>query len=134
MANYKYFQYFQPNPDPATNRGDCVIRAFCAACQEDWLAIFDELVILARKRYTILNDMDVVKEFLDNHGFTPCTISVRNGKKRPTMQTLIKQYPNHIIIGRCSKHIICARGGKVRDLWDSSQRPLYKYWIKQESN
>lgn len=133
MTNLTYYRYFQPNPDIVNDKGDCAIRALCAATDEDWLSVFDDLVVLARKHYTILNDMDVLAEYLEARGFTPCKVSVKKGTKRPTMRDLIRKYPGYIIVGRCSKHIMCATKGKVKDSWDSSLRPLYKYWIKPET-
>ena len=132
MTNYKYYHYFNPNPKSVKEGEDCTIRALCAATGKSWLEIFDAMAVIARRNYDIIACMDTVSEFLDEHGFTACKISVKRGQKRPTMQTLIRQHPNMIIVGECAHHVMCARGGKVLDRWDSSTRPLYKYWIKEE--
>ena len=132
MTNYKYFQYFQPNPDKTKNKGDCTIRALCAATNKDWVTVFDSLVYMARKQYDMPNSMDVVIGFLEAEGFVKQTISVKKGQHRPTMQTLIKKHPKTILFGRCAHHVNCAKGGKVLDLWDTSEMPLYAYWIKPE--
>lgn len=132
MTNYKYFSYFNPNPDPVKDAGDCTIRAMCAATGESWLEVFDEMAMIARRNFNIIAEMETVGDFLDNHGFTPCKVTIKRGQKRPTMQTLIRQFPGKIIVGQSAHHVLCARKGKVLDRWDSSQRPLYKYWLKDE--
>jgi len=133
MANYKYFHYFQPNPDKTKEKGDCAIRTLCAATDKDWLTIYDKLTAIGREIYDVPISMDAIAIFLENENFTPYKISLKKGQKRPTMQTLIKKYPRKIIVGRSTHHISCARNGKVMDLWDSSSRPLYKYWLKNEN-
>lgn len=132
MTNYKYFRFYQPNPDKTKDKGDCAIRALCAATGKSWLDVFDALVASARKRFCLPNDMDNIAGFLETEGFTPCNIHPKKGQKRPTMKDLLKRHPNTVLVGRCAHHVLCARDGKVMDTWDSSERPLYKYWIKNE--
>ena len=134
MANYRYFEYFNPNPQPAKERGDCSIRSICAATGLSWMEVFDEMVEVARKNYDVLESMDTIIEVIENHGFIPYKVTVKRGSRRPTMQELIRKYPGKIIYGQCANHVMCARGGKVRDIWDSSERPLYKYWLKEDTN
>lgn len=129
MANYKYFRYFNPNPS-LKEKGDCIIRALCAACDKDWITVYDSVVYMARKQYTMPDDMDIVKQFLEEEGFVPYKVTVKKGSRRPTMQKLIREYPGKTIVGQCASHIMCAKNGKVMDLWDSSDRPLYRYWVK----
>lgn len=131
----RYFRYFNPNPSKSDRMNDCSIRALCVALDEDWLTVFDELAGIARCHYTMLNDMENIVSVLEAHGFAPYKIVAKKGVRRPTMQDLIKQYPNKIIFGHCrsyGSHVMCARKGLVMDTWDSSARPLYKYWMKDE--
>ena len=130
MTNYKYYKYFQPNPDSAKEKDDCVIRALCIATGKTWLQVFDELVPIARRTFDVIESIDVVVTYLEKQHFTVCKVSVKKGQKRPTMQKLIRDYPNKIIVGQCANHVMCAKDGKVMDIWDSSDRPLYRYWIK----
>ena len=130
MTNYKYYHFFQPNPEPSKRKGDCVIRALCVATDQDWLTVFDEIVQIARKQFDIINGNNVYPEYLKKYGFTEYKVTNKKGTKRPTMKSLIKQYPDKIIVGHCSKHVTCAKNGKVYDTWDTTERPLYKYWVK----
>ena len=131
-ATYKYFYYFNPNPIKTRETGDCSIRSLCVATNKSWLDVYDKLASIGRKNFTVMSDMGNIKEFLEDEGFTPCKVTVKKGSRRPTMRELIKQYPGKIIFGQCSSHVMCARNGKVMDIWDSSLRPLYKYWLKEE--
>lgn len=129
----KYYEFFEPNPSVAMGqkgKGDCTIRALCAATGKTWLEVFDELVKIARERFDEVNALTVVIEYAERLGFMPCKVTVKKGTKRPTMKTLIQKYPGKIIIGQCAGHMMCAVGGVVRDRWDSSEKPLYKYWVK----
>ena len=129
MTDYRYYQYYQPNPDPAKAKGDCVIRALCAATESEWIDVFDQLTYIARNTYDIPNGKDCFTTFLANHQFTQYKVTNKKGTKRPTMKSLIKQYPDKIIVGHCSHHLTCARDGKVRDTWDTTEKPLYSYWM-----
>lgn len=132
MTTYKYFRYFQPNPDKVKEKDDCVIRALCAATGKTWEQVFDELVILARKNHDVIESIDIVLEYLEKQNFTLCKVNVKKGKKRPTMQKIIRENPGYTLVGQCANHVMAAKGGLVMDLWDSSDRPLYRYWMKPE--
>lgn len=129
----KYYEYFNPNPEPGTGiytKGDCSIRACCVATGKSWLEVFDDLTAMARKTFNITGETKTVAGYIESEGFTPYKVTVKKGSKRPTMKSLIKENPGKIIVGLCAHHFMCARGGKVLDVWDSSERPLYKYWMK----
>ena len=127
----KYYEFFNANPT-GKKVGDCSIRAVVVALNTKWKVAFSLLATEAMSQYCCMDEPQAVGNVLKQHGFTEMKVSVRGGNKRPTLKSLIKQYPNHIIVGQIANHFAAARGGKVRDLWNSSERTLYKYWIKEE--
>ena len=126
----KFFQFTNVNPT-GEEKGDCALRALAVALGISWMEAFDMMVATARPMYLMPNEVEVIDKILTEHGFKAMT--VHRGKKRPTLTSLIKEYPNHIIVGRIAHHMATAKDGKVRDLWNSSERSLYKYWIKEEA-
>ena len=98
----KYFDFFDLNPSPDKGKNDCSVRAICAATGKSWIEVFDLLVNAARKNCAMPNSADTIAEVLDNEGFSPCSITVKKGMRRPTMRSLMGQYPDKIIVGRCA--------------------------------
>lgn len=127
----KFYQFFNANPT-GKEIGDCSIRAVAVALNVSWLEAFDLQTAKARILYGEMSEPEVVGEVLKEHGFEEKKVSNRKGTKRPTLVTLIKENPNCIIVGQIANHFAAVRDGKVRDLWNSSERSLYKYWIKKE--
>ena len=125
----KYFEPYQPNPTGKTC-GDCSIRCIAVAMDKTWEEAFDLLSAKAREMYYEMSEPAVVSEVLKENGFTEMKVSVVKGKKRPTMVELIKANHGRTIVGQVAHHWSASRDGKVRDLWNSSERPLYKYWVK----
>lgn len=135
ITNYtkatKYYQFFNANPT-GEEVGDCSVRCVAVALNVSWLEAYDMMAAKAREMYRIMNEPPVVGAVLKDNGFKEMKVSVKKGSKRPTLMQLIKGNPNSIIVGQIASHFATARGGKVRDLWNSSERSLYRYWIKGE--
>lgn len=125
----KFYQFYQPNPTGKIC-GDCSIRCIAVALNITWLEAFDLLSAKARETFDEMSRPPVVTAVLKDNGFTEMTVSVKKGKKRPTMVELIKANPGRTIVGQVAHHWSASRDGKVRDIWNSSERALYKYWIK----
>ena len=127
----KFFQFTNVNPT-GKEVGDCSIRCIAVALDKKWEEAFDLLAAKARESYCCMDEVEAVSGVLKDSGFTEMKVGVKKGKKRPTLTDLIKEYPNHIIVGQIAHHFATAKDGKVRDLWNSSERSLYKYWIKED--
>lgn len=124
----KYYEFFNANPT-GKEIGDCSIRAVAVALNKSWLESFDLLAAKAREMYYEMSEPEVMAEVLKDHGFEQKKVSVKRGTKRPTLVKLIKENPDSVIVGQIANHFAAARNGKVKDLWNSSERALYRYWI-----
>lgn len=127
----KFYEFFNANPT-GKEVGDCAIRCVAVALNVKWEEAFDLLAVKAKSLYCEMSEAEAVNEVLKDHGFAAMKVSVKKGTKRPTLTELIKKHPDYIIAGQIANHFASVRGGKVRDLWNSSERSLYKYWIKKE--
>ena len=125
----KFYQFFNANPT-GKEIGDCSIRAVAVALNKSWLESFDLLATKAREMYYEMSEPEVMAEVLKDNGFEQKKVSVKRGTKRPTLSKLIKENHGRIIVGQIANHFAATRDGKVRDLWNSSERSLYKYWVK----
>lgn len=130
----QHWEIFQPNPtEPkySSTKGDCVIRAVCAALDIDWLDAFDILTEHARETYTLPNDPDVVARVLAKYGFVKVSVKREKGKKAPTPNALAEQFPDKVFVCRLSHHMVCVRGGKYWDTWQSGDKTIYNYYVKE---
>lgn len=130
----KYFVYQNPNPKELWT-GDCTVRCVSIALNISWEEAYELLVEEGKRLYTVMSNMDCVEEVLKKNGFIRIPISVRKGQKRPTMRKLLAkpEYKNCVLVGRATHHVMTARDGKVRDTWNSSERPLYKFYCKAQT-
>ena len=129
-ANTKYFEFYNANPKDRRT-GDCSVRCVATALGITWDEAVDLVCEMSHKTKIEPFGRKMVDKILVANGFMPMKIKLENGK-RPTMATLLDKYKGYIIVGIIAHHEMCARGGKVLDIWDSSNRSLYKYYIKKE--
>lgn len=126
----KFYQYYNANPK-GLETGDCSVRCLATALNISWDEAVDLACAVAHETKIEPFGRKMVEIVLERNGFTPMKIKLEKGK-RPTMKTLLPKYDGYIIVGRIAHHVMCAKCGKVKDIWNSSERPLYKYWIKKE--
>lgn len=124
----KFYEFYNCNPK-GLETGDCSVRCLATALGITWDEAVDMTCKVAHETGLAPFDREMVALILERNGFVPMKIKLENGK-RPTMRTLLPKYQGHIIVGKIAHHIMCAKDGKVRDIWNSSERPLYKYWVK----
>ena len=126
----EYFVY--ENRNPAGNHcGDCVVRCLSCALDISWDEALTLLYLKAKTMAYPADSIQVIASVMREFGFLDVTVKPKKGQKRPTMAYLAKLHPDKIVVGQCSKHIMCARDGKVRDIWNSSERALYRYWLRE---
>lgn len=130
--NSKYFRYYQPNEKDLKDQcDDCVIRALTKALGKTWLEVFDELVPLARKFQTMVNNKSAYEKYLvEVQNFKYYGVSNRKGTKRPTIEEFAKTHPKGTFICRVANHIVVIVDGCYYDTWDSGRKSMYGYWEK----
>ena len=127
--NTKYFQFTNPHPK-GKEIGDCHVRSIAIALGITWIEAYDMLCKKGREILSVIDTVETVSGVLKEHGFREMKLAVKKGKKRKTLIDLIKENPDSVIVGQIAHHWATARDNKVRDTWNSSEKPLYKYWIK----
>ena len=127
-----YYEFYNANPKGKSAQ-DCGVRAVSLALGITWDEAIDLLVEKSHKYKDAPESDKCVRAVIEEHGFTPMKIDVRFGGTRPTMCDIIDMYDkDYIIVGAIARHYMTATNGKVRDIWNSSERPLYKYWVKKK--
>lgn len=129
QKNTKYFQFTNPHPK-GEEIGDCHVRCISVALGITWLEAYDMLYKKGREIFSVIDTVETVSSVLKDNGFTEMKVSVVRGRKRPTLTELIKANPGRTIVGQIAHHWATAKDDKVRDIWNSSEKPLYKYWMK----
>ena len=131
MAKTRNFVYYQPNDkDIKDDYDDCVIRALCKAMNKTWLEVFDILMAKARKLQAPAESKPTYTEVLSEHGFKYYGVSNAKGTKRPTVkQHAAKSKEPCVMV--VANHLVACQDGKFYDTWDSGEKSLYGYWVKE---
>ena len=129
-ASTKYYEFYNANPK-GKRAEDCGVRAVALALGVSWDEAIDLLVAKAHKYKDAPESDKCVRAVIEENGFVPMKVDVRFGNTRPTMCEVIEMYKGYVIVGAIAHHYMAATDGKVKDIWNSSERPLYKFWIKK---
>lgn len=126
------YKYYQPNKkDLKDEYGDCVIRCLTKVLDADWLDIFERLLPYARELQCMPNGKPCYEQFLKDSGFTYRGISNRKGSKRPTVKQFAKEHKTGVYVLRAAHHVVASVDGTYYDTWDSGDKSLYGYWVKE---
>lgn len=115
---------------------DCVTRAITEATGKPYNTVLDEQVALSKETGYFVNDPKLEKIFLERNGFTLHSFGrIKAGEKRPTVADIARltsgKNPKHSVILACvAHHLTCCRNGNIYDIWDCSDRPVYKFYYK----
>lgn len=127
------WKYYQPNKkDLKDEYGDCVIRALTKVTGKEWLQVFDELIPYVREVQANPNAPQVYSKYLEDNGFKWVGIKAEKGGKRPTVQSFTNAYKKGTYILRVSHHVVAVSGGYFWDTWDSGNKSVYGYYVKEE--
>lgn len=138
--NHEGFRYHQLNPN-GNLTGDCLVRGIAAACDITWHEAVDGL---GKYGHTTINNNDVFRRFLKDHGFVqyfPAKIDGRRPKGVEFCRQMTKNYHNGERIFVCvgASHAAAAlpfeaedgaMAYHIVDTWDSSARGISEYWVK----
>ena len=126
------YKYYQPNAkDLKDTYGDCVIRALTKAVGKEWLEVFEGLVPYARELQCMPNGKPCYERYLTEQGFVYYGISNSKGTKRPTVQSFAKDHKEGVYVLRVAHHLVAVSEGYFWDTWDSGNKSLYGYWVKE---
>ena len=141
-ADHEAFHYLQKNPPERI--GDCVIRAFAAALDISWDEAMDRIASASNNENTTVNTAPVYHQLLKKEGFSKRSPMHINGKKltgkefcRELDKMLLNGERVFAYVGR--NHVAAVlpfiehgtTHYKIVDSWDSSDRLIGDYWIKE---
>jgi hypothetical protein len=121
------YAYTNPHPEGIKSRSDCVYRALAIATGKDWLTIYDELTALGRELLSPPNDDYTYKAYLDKIGKRVQVPGVMTGK-RPTGKHVARMDSSKTYVVRMAGHLVCVKGGKIRDTWNCGDKAAYITW------
>lgn len=128
----KRYKYYQPNKlDLKDEYGDCTIRAMCKIFEKEWAEVFEMLIPLIRKYQIMPNYMFYAKnsdKIAEDIGLVRGVISVKRGKRRPTVAEFAKTHPTGKYIAKVAHHVVAVVDGCYFDTWDCGDCSMYSYY------
>lgn len=134
LKSTEWYEYTNVNP---RNRicGDCVIRAIALVTGQSWETTVREMTEMGIKKGLVLNDKDLYPEYLKSKGFIECK-EPRDccNRKLSVKEFAIQEQVDYDFIANVGSHHVAAfKNGKVRDIWNSSNETMHKYWVKPKT-
>lgn len=125
---HENFEYFQPNDHVC---GDCSIRAVSKALNCTWEESLTKLYNSAMVIKEAPGSRENINAVLKEHGFKWVATNPKRGEKRPTVSNFAKDNDEGTYVFNVSSHVVTAVNGKYYDIWDSGDKSLYGYWVKE---
>lgn len=121
------FEYYQPNDHLC---GDCAVRALTKVLGKTWRECLAILFETALELQEPVESCENITAALKRYGFVWKSIKVEKGDRRPTV-SVFADYIKTDAICRVSGHVVAVHDGKYFDVWDSGDKSLYGYWVKE---
>ena len=129
---HRNYVYFQPNDkDPKDDYGDCAVRSFCVVEELEWLEAYDKMSAIAREVQCPFNVKYGFEHIMKTLGYTYYGISNKKGTTRPTVAEFARHNDVTAILV-VANHYVAIKNKKYYDTWDSGEKKLYGYWVKQK--
>lgn len=126
------FRYFNANPKNRIT-GDCVFRAFTLAMQQDYNKTVMEMAELMCETGYALNDKKGEERYLAKKGWVKHSQPRKADGTKYTGKEFCEQLAlkNQRYIAHIGgHHMVAIVGGKVNDIWDSTDGCIGNYWTK----
>lgn len=129
------FTYFNPNPWFDGNKKgwksvDCSVRALCAATGESWVTIYKRLCIIGLKTFTMPHEVIPFGRVALELGYKWVKKCKKDELKVKDLARLSKKN-KAIYLCKTLNHFVCCKDGNVLDTFDSSDKVVLQYWVKQ---
>ncbi|MFA5474442.1 MAG: hypothetical protein WC225_02790 [Acholeplasmataceae bacterium] len=120
------FEYRNPHPK-GLHTTDCVVRAVALAFDKDYLEARRELNRSKKELgFGSYKETKFIYKYLED--FDRIVLKVPKGVPRVKVDDFAKFFKEGTHIVKLAKHIVCIKGGKLLDTWDSSYRSVYTAW------
>lgn len=125
------FHYHNANPKNRIT-GDCAFRAISTALGQSWEQTVMEMAEVSCKTGYAINDHKGIAKYLESKGWIKHSQPRKPDGTKYTGKEFCERartYENYIAnIG--GHHIVAIIGGKVWDIWDSTDKTIGNYWTK----
>lgn len=125
------FHYYNANPKNRIT-GDCTFRAICTALEQSWEQTVMEMAEMSCRTGYAINDKKGIERYLEEKGWVKHKQPRKADNTKYTGKEFCEKartYENYIAdIG--GHHIVAIVGGKVYDIWDSTNKCIGNYWTK----
>lgn len=108
--------------------GDCVIRACAVATQQTWEDTYDQLYAIGRKKCRPMEMEEVYGKFLEDKGFVRMKQLKRSDGTKCTVNEVIEQNPDSILVIHSAHHVATAIDGRLIDTWYCGHRTAGRYY------
>lgn len=132
FPNTDTFTYYNANPKNKI-AGDCVARAICTALDMPWEQVIRELTELGIKMGTVFNETKTYEKYLASKGWKKQKQPRKADNTKYTGEEFCQRVArNRTIVAHIGgHHIVCIKGNKVYDIWDSTYKCIGNYWVKE---
>lgn len=125
------WQEFNNNPAGRKNAGDCAIRAVAMALDTDWDTAYAMIVVAGFIVKDVPSTNSVWGSVLRNHGFKRASVP-NTCPDCYTAEDFCRDHPKGIYVLVCQEHAIAVIDGRLFDTYNSSDKPVYFYWYKED--
>lgn len=127
--NTKTFTFYNANPK-GKYTCDCVARAVCTALNEPYETVIREMVEMSIKTGYEYTDPKCIDKYLQSKGWTKMKQPRKANNTKYTGKEFHKVFKGVCVANIGGHHIVCIKGGKVYDTWDSTDGCIGNYWVK----
>ena len=131
LKSTAFYEYTNVNPKNKLCE-DCVIRAIALGTGKSWEQTIRALTELGIPKGYVCNDSRLMSIYLEKNGFRSMNEPRDVCNRKMTIKEFLienPEYENFICVAG-SHHVTCVKDGKVRDVWNSSNQTMHRWWIK----
>ena len=128
--NTKTFTFYNANPK-GKYTCDCVARAVCTALNEPYETVIREMVEMSIRTGYEYTDTKCIDKYLQYKGWTKMKQPRKANNTKYTGKEFHKVFKGVCVANIGGHHIVCIKGGKVYDTWDSTDGCIGNYWVKE---
>lgn len=131
LKSTPYYEYTNLNPKNRLSE-DCVIRAVALVTGQTWEQTIRELTELGIKNSYVCNDSKLFPKYLELKGFRQMNEPRDYFNKKMSIKEFLQEHPEYdtFLCVAGSHHVTAIKNGKVRDVWNSSNQTMHRWWVK----
>lgn len=121
------FKYYNANPRNK-HTTDCVVRAICIALDQPYNQTVKELTELWLKTGYEMSEPKCFGKYLESKGFVKHKQPRKPDNTKYTGKEFVKIFDGVCVANLGGNHTVCIKGGKVLDIWNSTEGCIGNYW------